>query len=77
MDLELDFGNGELMNDKKVVDLLYDFAIKFRKGTVDSVDDYFKLLDEAKHIKLLVDCGLKRDQFESTADFFDDLMASQ
>ena len=49
------------MKEKTFKDLLYDFAIKFRNGKVDGVDKYFKLLDEAKHIKLLVDCGLHRD----------------
>ena len=62
--LELDFDCEISMKDKKDNDLLYDFAMKFRKGTVDCVDDYFKSLDKAKHVKLLVDCGLKRDQFE-------------
>jgi hypothetical protein len=65
------------MEDKTYKDLLYDFAIKFRSGKVDGVDEYFKLLDKEKHIKLLVDCGLHRDQFENTSEFFDELMESQ
>ena len=64
------------MQEKTYKDLLYDFAIKFRNGKVDGVEQYFKELDNAKHIKLLVDCGLHRDQFENTSDFFDELMES-
>ena len=56
--LELDLESDISMKDKTYKDLLYDFAVKFRNGRVDGVEEYFKLLDNAKQIKLLVDCGL-------------------
>lgn len=40
--LELDFSEDTSMQDKTYKDLLYDFAIKFRSGKVDGVEEYFK-----------------------------------
>ena len=40
--LELDFSEDTSMKDKTYKDLLYDFAIKFRSGKVDGVEEYFK-----------------------------------
>ena len=48
------------MQGKTVKDLLYDFAMKFKKGDVDGVDEYFKRLFDANNMKLLTDALLKR-----------------
>ena len=49
------------MQGKTVRDLLYDFAVKFKKGDLDGVDDYFRLLFDANNMKLLTDALLKRN----------------
>ena len=50
---------------------------KFKKGEVESADEYFHKLDKTNNIKMLVDAGQHRDKFDNCADFLDDLMASQ
>ena len=65
------------MKGKRVLDLIYDFAMKFNKGDVESAEHYFKLLSKSNNMRLLVDCGMQKDKFDTCADFLDDLMASQ
>ena len=56
-DLELNLNDKARMEGKTVRDLLYDFAIRFKRGEIYSPQDYFQLLEKSDNIRLLVNAS--------------------
>jgi len=45
-ELKLDFSDKELSKRKTIIeDMVYDFGVRFESGEINSIEDYFKLLD--------------------------------
>ena len=43
---------------------MYDFGARFEEGEINSIDEYYKLLDDNNQIKLRFIAGTHRDRFE-------------
>ena len=44
--------------------MVYDFGVRFESGEINSIEDYFKLLDDNSQIKLRFMAGTHRPNFE-------------
>ncbi len=45
-DLKLDFSDNGLVNKSGILDgMVYDFGVRFESGEINSIEDYYKLLD--------------------------------
>ena len=54
-----------------------DFATRYKEAEVDSVDNYFNLLEEAGAEELFFRCLMRRDDFEKMAEHLDEHFQAQ
>ena len=52
--------------------MLYDFGVKKKKGEIETVDEYFKMIDDKGADKLLLDAIMEREKFERMEEGIDE-----
>ena len=69
----LNFEDVKTLEKISITDLVHDFGSRYKRNEIESVDEYFELLDNQGHDKLLFTAGVNRSRFEDIQDFLDDL----
>ena len=57
--------------------MVFDFGARFESGEINSIDEYFMLLDDNSQIKLRFIAGTHRDRFDKQLIHSEDFMAMQ
>ena len=62
--LKADFTSDEFISNGTVEDLINDFGVRYKEGSIEDVEDYFKFVDEMNCDRLLFKGGLAREKFD-------------
>ena len=55
-------------------DVLFDFGAKYKSGEVESIDSYYKSLDDANAERLFFESVTRRPEFESMKENLDEYL---
>ena len=63
--LRLDFSDKTLSTSSGILDnMVYDFGARFESGEIESIEEYYQLLDDKSQTKLRFMAGTHRERFE-------------
>ena len=58
-------------------DITHDFGMRYKKGEIESVDKYFKYMDDKGADRLFFEGLMRKSDFESMREHLDDYMDAQ
>jgi len=72
-----DFTDPEFLKTGTQKQLLMDFFMRYKRGDIESTDEYFKFLEEKQADRLFFEAIMKREDFEKCAEHLDDYLQAQ
>lgn len=72
-----DWEKPEEVESLNMKDLLSDYASRYKRGMIDDIDAYLKMVHDHGYDQHFFDIGMNRTKFDDMTEFLDDYLGQQ